>query len=111
MVASSFKGCSGFIPDQPTPSAVGQPLASQVQAKAADVISVFNSQVQTDGVSCADNGSSSQSDLYRTQWNRHIDGANYLMADGHAKWYRIEQTLDDGFLWGTAWYPAYTKNP
>ena len=25
--------------------------------------------------------------------NRHFDGSNYLFADGHAKWYRYENTL------------------
>jgi len=25
--------------------------------------------------------------------DRHFDGSNYLFADGHAKWYRYENTL------------------
>ncbi len=37
--------------------------------------------------------------------NRHLDGANYAFADGHAKWYRLESTLrPNGFLWGKRAY-------
>jgi len=28
--------------------------------------------------------------------DRHLGGSNYLFADGHAKWYRFEQTLNPG---------------
>ncbi|RYX83433.1 DUF1559 domain-containing protein [bacterium] len=39
--------------------------------------------------------------------DRHLDGGNYAFADGHAKWYRLEQTLrSPGFLWGTRHYPT-----
>lgn len=31
----------------------------------------------------------------------HNAGANYVLCDGHAKWYRLENTLNpDSFLWG-----------
>jgi prepilin-type N-terminal cleavage/methylation domain-containing protein/prepilin-type processing-associated H-X9-DG protein len=31
----------------------------------------------------------------------HNGGSNYIFADGHAKWYRLETTLDpNNFLWG-----------
>jgi len=35
----------------------------------------------------------------------HNGGANYTFADGHAKWYKLEQTLNpDAFLWGKRAY-------
>ncbi len=38
---------------------------------------------------------------------RHMDGSNYTFADGHAKWYRLAQTLQpSNFLWGTRYYPT-----
>lgn len=36
---------------------------------------------------------------------RHSGGANYVFADGHAKWHRFEQTINpNAFLWGKKWY-------
>jgi prepilin-type N-terminal cleavage/methylation domain-containing protein/prepilin-type processing-associated H-X9-DG protein len=33
--------------------------------------------------------------------DRHLDGSNYAFADGHAKWYKLESTLNpNAFLWG-----------
>ena len=46
-------------------------------------------------------------ELVRVKWDRHEQGSNYTFFDGHAKWYRIEQTLNaDNFLWGDKWYPT-----
>lgn len=42
--------------------------------------------------------------------DRHFGGANYAFADGHVKWYRLEQTLrTDNFLWGKRNYSAGNK--
>jgi prepilin-type processing-associated H-X9-DG protein len=39
--------------------------------------------------------------------DRHLDGAVYTFADGHAKWYKLESTLNpNGFLWGKQNYSA-----
>jgi len=36
---------------------------------------------------------------------RHLGGANYIFADGHAKWLKLQQTLDpDNYLWGKRAY-------
>ena len=33
--------------------------------------------------------------------DRHLEGSNYAFADGHVKWYRLEQTVNPSkFLWG-----------
>jgi len=43
--------------------------------------------------------------LVYTQPDRHLGGANYTFADGHAKWQKIESTLDpDHFMWGKKLY-------
>jgi prepilin-type N-terminal cleavage/methylation domain-containing protein/prepilin-type processing-associated H-X9-DG protein len=36
----------------------------------------------------------------RIAYNRHAGGSNYVFIDGHAKWYRLEQTLAPVFLHG-----------
>ncbi len=50
-------------------------------------------------------------ELIRVKWDRHNQGANYTFADGHAKWFRLEATLDpNNYLWGEQWYPAPFQN-
>jgi prepilin-type N-terminal cleavage/methylation domain-containing protein/prepilin-type processing-associated H-X9-DG protein len=50
-------------------------------------------------------------ELIRVKWDRHSQGANYTFVDGHAKWFRLEQTIDpNNFLWGNVWYPAPFQN-
>lgn len=45
--------------------------------------------------------------LVYSQPNRHSGGANYIFVDGHAKWHKLEQTLDpNNFLWGKLVYSA-----
>jgi prepilin-type processing-associated H-X9-DG protein len=39
----------------------------------------------------------------------HFEGANYAFADGHVKWYRLAQTLNqDNWLWGAKMYGTNT---
>lgn len=38
---------------------------------------------------------------------RHTGGANYVFADGHAKWAKFETTINpNNFLWGKSYYPT-----
>lgn len=38
---------------------------------------------------------------------RHNGGSNYTFADGHAKWFRFEATINpNNFLWGKSYYPT-----
>jgi prepilin-type processing-associated H-X9-DG protein len=38
---------------------------------------------------------------------RHSGGANYTFADGHAKFYRFDQTINPNrFLWGRTYFPT-----
>jgi prepilin-type N-terminal cleavage/methylation domain-containing protein/prepilin-type processing-associated H-X9-DG protein len=52
-------------------------------------------------------------ELIRVKWDRHNQGANYTFFDGHAKWFRIEKTLDPkDFLWGDTFLPTpFIPNP
>jgi len=55
----------------------------------------------------ATGGESSERIAY-TDPERHTGGANYVFADGHAKFYKLEQTLDpNNFLWGKQGYTLY----
>ncbi len=46
-------------------------------------------------------------ELIRVRFERHSEGSNYMFFDGHAKFSRIEGTLDpNNYLWGDKWYPA-----
>jgi prepilin-type processing-associated H-X9-DG protein len=41
---------------------------------------------------------------------KHLGGSNYTFADGHAKWYKFEQTINpNNFLWGKKVYSASNK--
>lgn len=56
-------------------------------------------------------GSKDKPEIVRVQWDRHTQGANYTFSDGHAKWFRFEQTLNPtNFLWGKTWIPAPFQN-
>lgn len=51
-------------------------------------------------------------EITRVMWERHNKtglhdgGANYIMADGHAKFRTLAQTLDPNhFQWGEYFYP------
>jgi prepilin-type N-terminal cleavage/methylation domain-containing protein/prepilin-type processing-associated H-X9-DG protein len=57
------------------------------------------------------NASDKKPELVRLKWDRHQGGANYIFFDGHAKWYRLEQTIDPANpLWGDKWYPQPFQN-
>lgn len=52
-------------------------------------------------------------ELIRVKHDRHNGGANYTFFDGHAKWFRVEATLDpNNFMYGDRWYPTpFTNSP
>ena len=87
----THKGTSGFIPGQPCPW-----WTLGVEYRMATVQDARN----------ALTGTSDKPEIVRVQWDRHNGGANYIFADGHAKWHRLEQTLDpENFMYGSRFYP------
>ena len=51
-------------------------------------------------------------EIVRVKFDRHAGGSNYNFFDGHAKWYRLEGTLDpNNFQWGDHWYPVPNPSP
>jgi len=55
----------------------------------------------------ANNNAGGQHHIAYTAPDRHTKGADYIFADGHAKWMRLEQTLSPkSFKWGKRCYPA-----
>ena len=86
----NWKGVSGFNPSQPCPG-----VAYKYQVKA---------DIDAGLAAKKDNKNAA---LVRVRWDRHSGGANYTFADGHAKFKRLEQTIDpNNFLWGEKWLPA-----
>jgi prepilin-type N-terminal cleavage/methylation domain-containing protein/prepilin-type processing-associated H-X9-DG protein len=52
-------------------------------------------------------GTSDKPEIVRVNWERHNGGSNYTFADGHAKWFKLDQTLNPtNFMWGEKWYPS-----
>lgn len=52
-------------------------------------------------------GKSDKPEIVRVKWDRHNGGSNYSFADGHAKWFKFDQTLNpNNFMWGERWYPS-----
>lgn len=56
-------------------------------------------------------GTSDKPEIVRVNWERHNGGSNYTFADGHAKWFKLDQTLNPvNFMWGEKWYPSPRYN-
>jgi prepilin-type processing-associated H-X9-DG protein len=51
-------------------------------------------------------------EIVRVKFDRHQLGSNFSFYDGHAKWFRVEQTFDpNNFQWGDHWYPMPNPSP
>ncbi len=95
------KGVSGFVPAQPcaarafvTPGtstgSTGYTYFTPAQAKLLPTTATNDKQ-----------------DLVRVKWDRHTGGSNYSYADGHAKYQKLEQTLNpDRYGYGDKYYPS-----
>ena len=100
---SSWKGCSAFNPDQP--NAVPYGFATMADANSGLAASTLASGQVTDNKSIP-------TQIYRTNWQAHNGGENFMFADGHAKWMTLSSTLDpSNFLWGRKWYPTFSNMP
>jgi hypothetical protein len=86
----NWKGTSGFNPSQPCPG----------------VNYVYQTKANID-TALAQKKDNKNAALVRVRWDRHSGGANYSFADGHAKYTKLETTLDPNNLyWGERWLPA-----
>ena len=58
------------------------------------------------------NNSNDNPEIVRVKYDRHSEGSNFNFFDGHAKWFRMEQTLNPtSFQWGEHWYPSPNPSP
>ena len=58
-------------------------------------------------IDAMDSPSSGKPRIMYGSYKRHLDGGNYLFADGHAKWYKLSATLNPAnFMWGKKVYSA-----
>jgi prepilin-type N-terminal cleavage/methylation domain-containing protein/prepilin-type processing-associated H-X9-DG protein len=96
------KGLSGFNPSQPCPGSVlvsGSPSGFQYAYFTPAQAKVLPTTAAND-----------KKDIVRVQWDRHTGGANYAFADGHAKYQKLEQTLNpDKYEYGDQFYPGYAS--
>jgi prepilin-type processing-associated H-X9-DG protein len=74
--------------------AFGTPLEALSVAKA-----------KADLLACPTASANGLSFICYTQPDRHSGGANYIYADGHAKWAKLEATLNPlNYQWGKRFY-------
>ncbi|MDX1935233.1 MAG: DUF1559 domain-containing protein [Capsulimonadales bacterium] len=88
-VLKSYAGTSGFVPDTPVNS-------DYCRATANGVKGAINKQPTA---------SDSNYKLARVAFYRHNQGSNFIFCDGHAKYHKLEQTVDPAnFMWGEFYY-------
>lgn len=103
-VVGKHKGVSGFNPSQPCPGSI------QVAPQYASLAGTPNFAFWTPefAIQHLNSDSTDKNDITRVIWERHGDGANYAYADGHAKYTKLGQVLDQNkYQFGDKFYPAY----
>jgi len=99
---SKQRGVSGFLPSQPCPGSVlvkGNPTRMQYAYFTGEQARLLPKTALND-----------RRDIVRVQWDRHAGGANYVFADGHAKYQVLEQTLNPkDYGYGDKFYPGYAS--
>jgi prepilin-type processing-associated H-X9-DG protein len=99
------KGLSGFNPSQPCPG------STQVAPQFA-LIKTMNYAFWTADLAAqhAAVDTSDKADIVRVKWDRHSGGANYSFADGHAKYLKLGQVLDQSnYKFGEKFYPGFAS--
>ena len=89
-ILKTYVGVSGFYPNEPRGGCFGTYYRTCTMDDVATMIAT---------------GKDKPCELPRVFFDRHKGGSNYNFVDGHAKWYRLEQTLSPNFLWGEYEYP------
>jgi prepilin-type N-terminal cleavage/methylation domain-containing protein/prepilin-type processing-associated H-X9-DG protein len=70
------------------------------------IYAISSGKAKADLDACKVTPASTYSHLTYVGAERHLEGSNFAFADGHVKFYRLEQTLNpNNFLWGTKYYP------
>lgn len=108
-VLGKHKGLSGFNPSQPCPG------STQVPPQFAPLTGTTNFAFWTSDFAkqhwAVD--TNDKNDITRVMWERHSEGANYAYGDGHAKFQKLDRTLNpDAYQYGDHFYPSYASyNP
>ena len=105
----AHKGVSGFLPSQPCPSWTLAPYGGRIPP--ANTYTYEDPQLVKSASITGTTADYKQVDITRVAWDRHSGkkwegGANYSFADGHAKFQKLEQTLNPlRYEYGDKWYP------
>jgi prepilin-type N-terminal cleavage/methylation domain-containing protein/prepilin-type processing-associated H-X9-DG protein len=105
VIIGVHKGVSGFNPSQPCPG------STQIAPQYA-IIHSMNYAYWTEAFAIQHNATDTndKSDIIRVKWDRHMGGANYAYADGHAKYRKLAQTLEPGkYEYGDKFYPPFAS--
>lgn len=66
-----------------------------------------NSSAITNGLGCRANAADGGLHIRFMEPGRHAGGSNYVFADGHAKWFPFDATINpNNFMWGKSYYPT-----
>jgi prepilin-type N-terminal cleavage/methylation domain-containing protein/prepilin-type processing-associated H-X9-DG protein len=114
----AHKGLSGFLPSQPCPNWTFVPYGGRFPAPFT--YSYTDAQLVKAANLSGKKADYKDVDVTRVAWDRHSGkkwegGANYSFADGHAKFQKLEQTLNpDNYEYGDRFYPSsapWNANP
>ena len=108
--SDAHKGLSGFLPSQPCSNWTFAPYGGRIPP--GNTYTYEDPQLVKAANLTGTAADYKQVDVTRVAWDRHSGkkwegGANYSFADGHAKFQKLEQTLNpNAYEYGERWYPA-----
>ncbi|RYG30768.1 prepilin-type N-terminal cleavage/methylation domain-containing protein [bacterium] len=102
----AHKGLSGFLPAQPCPGwTLVAPQDNVIPG--GQTYSFITPKTARTKIVGANAAAYKDYDILRVKWDRHNDGANYSFADGHAKFQKLDQTLNPSkYEYGDKFYPS-----
>lgn len=102
-LGDSHKGLSGFLPSQPCPNWTLVPSTGDTPG--AGTYSYTPAALIKAKLPTAGKNEYKAYDVLRVAYDRHTGGANYSYADGHARYQKLEQTLNPAkYQYGEKWY-------